>query len=112
MNDKINNKINTAMESLNGIIPAEPTPFLATRIFALLRRAPAANVWQRVSAYIKKPAVAVCSVMLLLFLNIALFSSPGFSILKQSAAKRIASSNKYDFAINAEGIYDTENQEP
>ena len=100
------------MESLDGIIPAEPTPFLATRIYAVLHRVPVANIWQRVSAYIKKPAVAVCSVMLLLILNIALFSSAGFSFSKQSAAKRIASSNKYDFAINAEGIYDTENQEP
>lgn len=112
MTDNIQHKVNAAMDSLDGLHPAEPKPFLLTRIHALMQRDPEQNIWQRISAYIKKPAVAICSVVILLALNITLFSSSNFSILKQSASKRIASSNKYDFAINVSGIYDTENQEP
>ncbi len=112
MTDKINHKVNAAMESLDGIVPAEPQPFLLTRVNAFLRqRESSANIWQRAAGYIKRPAVAACAVALLLALNIFLFSSSKFSITKESTAKRIASS-KDDFAINVTGIYDTENQEP
>ena len=112
MTDKINHKVNAALESLDGIIPAEPQPFLLTRVNAFLRqRESAPNIWQRAAGYIKRPAVAACSVAVLLALNIFLFSTSNFSIAKESTAKRIATS-KYDFAINVAGIYDTENQEP
>jgi anti-sigma-K factor RskA len=108
MTDKISNKVNTALDSFDGILQAEPKPFLLTRIHAALSRETPQSIWQQAAGFIKKPAVAACSIVLLLALNIALFSARNSAAKNDSVAGRIASS-KYDFSINVAGIYDTEN---
>ncbi len=109
MKDKIDLKVNAALESIDGISQAEPQPFLLTRILALQKRAGRITVWQQIAAYIKRPVVAIPAVLFLLGLNIAVFSMKNISFKDNAAAK--SGQTKYDFAINADGIYDSENQE-
>jgi len=109
MNDKINFKVNAALESLDGMSQAEPKPFLLTRILALQKRGGRVTAWQRIAEYIKRPVVAIPAVLFLLGLNIAVFSMKNISFKDNTTAK--SAQGKYDFAINADGIYDSENQE-
>ncbi|MEJ7610289.1 MAG: hypothetical protein WKF88_03815 [Ferruginibacter sp.] len=111
MHDKITQKIAAVMNSLDGMQPAEPQPYLLTRLKARLECAPEQSTWSAITAFIKTPAVAFVSVLLLLLLNIAVFSAGGFFPGK----KNISANNipaKYDFTVNVSGIYDIENQEP
>lgn len=106
MKDNINFKVNAALESLDGMSQAEPKPFLLTRILALQKQAGRVTVWQQIAAYIKRPVVAIPAVLFLLGLNIAVFSLKNISFKDNTVAPA-----KNDFAINAAGIYDSENQE-
>ena len=110
MKDKINHKIGTTLQSIDGIQPAEPKPFLLTRVNALLR-SEKPTIWSAIAAYIQRPAVAICSVTALLIINIAVMKTNNYFTAKNNVTKRIASS-KYDFSVNVSGIYDMENQEP
>ena len=111
MDDKIKHKISAAMNSLEGMSPAEPRPYLLTRINAQLGSAPGSSIWSAITAFIRKPAVAFVSILLLVILNIVVFSAGDLLAGK----KNISASNipqAYDFSLNVSGFYDPENQEP
>ncbi len=114
MNDNIKNKINNTLQSLNGLTPAEPKPFLLTRVHALISKEAGQenSTWSQVATFIKRPAVATFAVLLVVAVNVAAFTGSGFFATKNSPAKRVASTSRYDFSINVSGIYDIENQEP
>lgn len=108
MNKNINDRINAAMESIEGIEQAEPKPFLLTRINAAMQESSAGSTWAQVASFLKRPAVAIFSGAVILLLNIYAFNSNGlFSSAKDMAKSTKAA--KYDFTtIN---VY-TEIQEP
>lgn len=111
MNNHINKKIEDALASIDGITPAEPKPFLLTRLNASIRRSTVADrtVWGSIAAVIKKPLVAFAALAIVIFVNAVAISSTG-AARKATAAR--SANTKYDFAVNVAGIYDTENTEP
>jgi hypothetical protein len=112
MSDHINKKIEDAMASIDGITPAEPKPFLLTRLNATIRKNASADrtVWGSIAAVIKKPAIAVAALAVVVFVN-AVAISTNSAAGKQNVAAR-STTNKYDFTISVASIYDTENTEP
>lgn len=111
MDDTIRKKVLTTMESFDGMTQADPKPFMLTRINAALQRGEDQSIWEAVTAFLKRPTVAIVSVLLLLILNIAVFSVSGFFRGNESISVNTVSA-KYDFSVNVSGIYDSENQEP
>jgi hypothetical protein len=113
MSDHTNKKIADAMASIDGMTPAEPKPFLLTRVNAAIRRNASADrtVWGSIAAVIKKPVVAFAALAVVVFVNAVAISSNSTASGKQGVAARSAST-KYDFAVNVGSIYDTENMEP
>jgi len=113
MNDHINKKTEEALNSLDGIVSAEPKPFLLTRINAALQsRQPGdRSTWGSIAALLKRPAVAFGMLLLIAFINIAVLAG-GNPFTEKKNTQSFSANTKYDFAINVSGIYDIENQEP
>ena len=111
MSNIIDNKIDAALNSIDGIAKASPQPFLLTRINAGLNNSAKETVWSQIAFYLKKPLVAGLAILLLVFINIIVIKSIKSGNEKENIAKSI-SSQKYDFAINVSVLYDIENQEP
>jgi len=112
MENHIDQRIEDTMASLEGVMPAEPKPFLLTRLNAAVRRNAAADrsVWGSIAAVIKKPLVAFAALAIVVFVN-AVAISNSKAAGRQSVAAR-ATNAKYDFSINVGSVYDTENTEP
>ncbi len=111
MSDILDDKIDSTLESIDGIAKASPMQFLLTRINAGLNNAVAETVWSKIAFYLKKPLVSGFAILLLLLINILVIKSINNSGEKDRIAKSITS-QKYDFAINVSVLYDIENQEP
>lgn len=111
MSDKINNSINRILESINEIEQAAPKPFLLTRINAGLNKTVNKTVWFQIAFYLKKPMVAICSILFVLIVNIMVINNRN-KLLERERITKSVSPQKYDFAINVSVMYDTENIEP
>ncbi len=111
MNDKINSRIDTTMQSIDGIEKASPKPFLLTRINAALADSASDTVWAKIAYYFKKPGVAAFVILVLILINIFVIKTSNVTTDKESVSLRIGP-QKYDFAINVSVLYDIENQEP
>ena len=68
----IENRIEQAMNSLDGISSASPGPFFYTRVQARLQRQ-AASSWESVTSFITRPAVALAGVCIIILLNAVAF---------------------------------------
>lgn len=111
MSDIFDNKIDAALNSLDGIAKASPQPFLLTRINARLNNGAYETVWSQIAFYLKKPLVSGAALLLLLFVNFIIIKNINDRGEIENMAKS-ATSQKYDFAINVSVLYDIENQEP
>ncbi len=65
----IEERIEETMNSFDGIQPASPQPWLFTRIQGRLLKMEEKTSWDMVSSFLSKPAVAIASLCLILFLN-------------------------------------------
>lgn len=65
----MNNKIDTILDSLQGIQRATPGPFFFTRVSARLQREQK-NTWQNLARLVTRPAIAVTGLCLVLLINI------------------------------------------
>lgn len=108
----INKRTEAAMHSIDGIMQAEPRPFLLTRINAAMQSSMQKNTWMEIAGFLKRPAVAITTGAVVLLLNAFAFKTELSSHSKDAVAKNLRAA-KYDFTnINVSGIYDTEIQEP
>jgi len=111
MNKKIDiqTKVEQAMQSLDGMQSATPGAFFFTRVQGRLSRVDK-NVWERVSAFIARPAVAFSLIFLVILMN-------GFVVFNQ---RDIISSNTEQEQVNyydditmaSNSFYDYEITEP
>lgn len=111
MNDKINNRIDLAMQSIDGIEKAMPKSFLLTRLNAALADTASDTIWSKIAYYFKKPGVAAFAILLLILINIFVIKTSNATPDRDSVSLRTGP-HKYDFAINVSVVYDIENQEP
>ncbi len=104
--------VEETLSSFDGAERASAKPFLLTRIFARMQNKDAApNLWSRAGAFLSKPAVAFCGLLLILAVNAAIIISNVQSNNNNTAVQN-TNMAKDDFAINVISIYDLENQEP
>ena len=70
MNNKrdIQNQVQATIDSLDGIVSATPGPFFFTRVQARLYKTEK-NVWEKLSGFIARPAVAIAMVTVFLLMN-------------------------------------------
>ena len=71
MNKDIEQRVQEAMDSLEGIQRAEPQPYFYTRLTARLQR-DEKTIWETMGSFMARPAVAVAGLCLILVLNVAL----------------------------------------
>src|ERR1700752_1537016 len=73
-NQSINNRINDALASIDGIERAEPKPFLFTRVMAKMQ-ATKETVWEKASGFISRPSFAIAGLSLVIVLNIMVITA-------------------------------------
>lgn len=78
MQEKFNKKIEDILQSLDGIKKASPAPYFFTRLEARMERE--RNVWERVSAFVSKPVIAIASICLIITINTAVIFSSTTSV--------------------------------
>jgi hypothetical protein len=77
---------------------------------AVNSRSSVSNIWTKAAAFLSKPGIAIAGLLLLMFLNIAIF----FLSKNNNEAPTMVQNNsivKDEFATNAVIIYDLENPE-
>lgn len=68
--NKLNKMVEETLNSMDDAERATPAPYLLTRINARMNKeAVAVSVWERVSALLGKPLVAIPSIVVVLLLN-------------------------------------------
>ena len=74
MQKNINNKIEDALNSLDGMEKASPNPFFFTRLEAKMQKE--RNTWEKISSFFARPAIAFACICLVIMINAAvIFSS-------------------------------------
>jgi len=111
MNNKnnIQNEVEATLISLNGIVTATPGPYFFTRVQARLTKAEK-NIWERVSSFIARPAIAITMVSFVLLMNtIAVLEHKKTSNLFMDQPDQ-SFYDEFNVAVNT--FYDYEIKEP
>ena len=110
MNQK--NKIENAINSLDGLQKASPGDFFFTRVQARLRREER-SFWGNITAFITKPAVALATLGLICLLNAAALFYQYQSSSKTGLADQFeqTATDDYNTTVASNSYYD-ENSEP
>jgi hypothetical protein len=97
--NNIQQRVDDAMESLNGIQSAAPAPFFYTRLKARLERAEK-NVWETIGSFIGRPPIVFATICVVLLLNVTvLFTGHPAQIPSPSSdANDQTLNNAYDVA--------------
>jgi hypothetical protein len=105
----INKKIDEVMQSIDGIQPASPRPFLFTRLEAKMHNEK--NAWSRLSFFVAKPVVAFACVCFVLIINVMVvfFSNTSGNLLAQQGSE-LATADEYNQV--SYNLYDFENTKP
>ena len=111
MNNKgdIKNKVQETITSLDNIISATPVPFFFTRVQARLMRAEK-NIWEKVSAFIARPTVAIAMVSFVILMNTV-------AVLQHKKSSNLSLDQSdlsvyEEFNVAANTFYDYEIKEP
>ena len=108
INNDIRQKVEEAMGSLENLQPASPQPFFYTRLQGRIMRK-RRTAWERVGSAISTPAVAFCSMVLVIVLNaLVVFTEPSRSPNPQNFEMAVA--EEYNSSTTA--FYDLENTLP
>ncbi len=110
-NFNIQNQIEKTLHSIDDINTVDANPYLATRIFAALHNRTQKNIWSKIAIFICKPYIAATAVILLVILNVVLFTINASSSDQDFAISKTATTTN-EFAINITSMYDTENINP
>lgn len=104
-NDHIELQVNEALNSLDDIKRAKPRPFLHTRIMASL--AEERSIWNRMAAFVSRPAVAFAGLIIILLLNAAaLFNASNSNM--NGISRDVAVADEYNPSA-VSSLYDYEN---
>ena len=108
---KIEQQVDEAMDSLDGMSRAKANPFLFTRVEAKLRQG-GRSAWDTVTYYISRPAVALAMLCMVIFSNavVMYWQSGSTTPPATSSDQPIALTEEY--SLNVSSFYDDENTEP
>jgi hypothetical protein len=108
-NLSIKNKIDAALNSVDNIERAAPSPFFYTKVMAKLRHAPT-SLWERWSSFFLRPSIAFAAICMVVVLNVFVIYANitgSFSLNDQS---EITLADEYNVATTS--LYDIENVNP
>ncbi|RYF91256.1 MAG: hypothetical protein EOO03_01795 [Chitinophagaceae bacterium] len=99
--------VEETMDAMDGAEKASPAPFLLTRINAALKRQ-RSSLWERISVFISRPGIAVTAIVLLIAVNLVMYTYK-----KDSLPKQITITAADDYSMIApEALFDFENNQP
>ena len=109
-NENLNKKVEAAMHSLDGCVPASPKPYLLTRINARLQQQnETKGFWTEALSFISRPVVISACLILVLITNLLVFNSKNTTEENSVNSSLIANNNRYELSVTVAGIYDVEN---
>ena len=73
MEEKINNKIKDALDSLDGMEEASVKPFFFTRLEAKMQKE--RNAWEKISSFVARPVIAIACICIIIMINAAVIFS-------------------------------------
>ena len=106
----IQQKLEDAFQSLDGMQRAEPAPYLLTRINAALANRQPETSWSRIAAFISRPVVAFALMLVLVLVNGLIISGSNSTEAENNMAT--ADNNVYEYAASVTSNYDLENVQP
>jgi len=110
---KIEKLVENALNSLNQIERAEPTPFFYTRLRAKMEKEQK-NIWERLAAILARPVVATSTLLLILAFN-AFFlfqNNDGTQTISGQSTFAQGNNSAEDYFTIAATSFDYENLEP
>jgi hypothetical protein len=113
-NTTIESKVEAALNSLDGMRSASPGPFFFTRVQARLQREEK-NVWEKMIAFVCRPAVAITMTCLVITINAAVIFQHKESPRDYSTsalADQTDQSVYEEFNVASNSFYEFEIKEP
>ena len=104
--EKKNEAIEAALNSIDGLQRATPSPYLLTRINQKLAQQPT-TVWEKLIFFIGKPAVAFPGLALILVLNVLAIVNENNG--RTGVADQTTSNPGDEYSFTIATIYDAEN---
>lgn len=109
MEEKLNKKIQEAMQSLDGIRKSSPAPFFFTRLEARMQSEKSS--WEKVSSFVAKPVVAFACICLVIMINAwVIFSSRNSQNLTDQQTNELAATDEYNLVSST--FYEFVNAKP
>lgn len=111
--ERFNKKIEEAMRSFDGIEKASPRPFFFTRLEARMKNEK--SIWEEISSFVAKPAIAIACICLVVMINVAVvFSSSNSSNQDTSSVfqqnNELATADEYNLVSS--NFYEFVNTKP
>lgn len=110
-NKNIEQKVERALQSMEGHTRATPGPYLLTRINARLNLKSNPTSWDKFYVIITRPIVAITCMAIILLLNILIITSGGGSDTVRFQTESNSDWQGYS-NTNTSTLYDVENMEP
>jgi hypothetical protein len=112
MKNDIQNKVQKALDSLDGIQRAEPQPYFYTRLRARLQRNER-TIWENMGSFMARPVVAVAGLCLILVMNafILLRQDNNASTGSQATIESIITDNETILASSSSFDYENIDQQ-
>ena len=107
-NQKLAKLVNETMDAMDGAERATPAPYLLTRLHAALKREEV-SYWERISLFICRPGVAVTAVLLVIILNLFMYTYSGSTQVSRQTLS--TASDDYSM-VNPAALFDIENTQP
>lgn len=108
-NLSVENKVDTALSSVDDIERATPSPGFYTKLMANINR-PRATVWERFTAILLLPRVAFAVIGFIIIVNCVVLYSKFSEHKTPAEVSELASSEDYTTA--SASLYDLENEKP
>ena len=104
-----NDKIENALNSLSGIERAGTDPFFFTRLEA--RMTAEKSIWEKVSAFLSQPVIAIAGIFLVLMINSIVIFSDNTTTDKSSTTEIAGIVDEYNL-LGTNNLFEFENVKP
>jgi hypothetical protein len=105
----IENKVDAALNSIDNIGRASPSPFFYSKVMGKIRNEPQ-TVWERWSSFFLRPTIAFATVCLIIVINAFVIYSNITGSFSLNDQAEVTLSDEYNAATTS--LYDIENVVP
>jgi len=109
---EIDKLVDDTINSMDGHTAASPRPFLLTRLHARIRsNSSISTTWDRWTAFITRPTIALTGLLLLIILNVFIITSVD-QLTNSGIVQEDLINDDQEIYVNTNSLYDIENIEP